>query len=199
MQVIDNFLTKTYYDHILKLLTSRDFEWRYGNNITEPHGNKEHFNEYGFSHVFWDGSKKEQNGKYTTFIQPLLFQIMDIANCDFIIRARADMVTWTGEENFMHPAHTDFHMPNTASIFYVNETDGDTIFYNIKPNDVPNGEADELEKVSPKANRLVLFDGDLLHTGSSPIKHKNRILINSNYINKKEQEKHTRIKTDGGN
>jgi hypothetical protein len=41
-----------------------------------------------------------------------------------------------------------------------------------------------LERVSPKANRLVLFDGNLLHTGSSPTKHKNRILINSNYIKK---------------
>ena len=190
MKIIDNFLTKTYHNHILDLLTSLDFEWQYGANITEPQSRskEEHFNEYGFSHCFWDGSKKEQNGRYTPFIQPMLYQIMDFANCDFIIRARADMVTWTGKENFIHPAHIDFDIPNTASIFYVNETDGDTIFYNIKPNDVPNGEADELEKVSPKANRLVLFDGDLLHTGCSPRKHKNRILINSNYMKKEYAE-----------
>ena len=46
----------------------------------------------------------------------------------------------------------------------------------------------EYDRVSPKANRLVLFDGDLLHTGCSPTKHKRRILINSNYIKKEYKE-----------
>ena len=125
--------------------------------------------------------------RFASFIQPLLFQILDITNCDLIWRARADMVTWS-KEDFIHPAHIDFPFPNTASIFYVNETDGDTILYNVKPNEDPNGEADELERVSPKTNRLVIFDGDLLHTGCSPTKHKNRILINSNYIKKEYKE-----------
>jgi hypothetical protein len=47
----------------------------------------------------------------------------------------------------------------------------------------------EMERVSPKANRLVLFDGSFLHTGCSPTKHKNRILINSNYMKKEDVEK----------
>ena len=76
-----------------------------------------------------------------------------------------------------------------ASIFYVNETDGDTIFYNVKQTDVANyKDLKEYDRVSPKANRLVIFDGDLLHTGCSPTKYKNRILINSNYIKKEHKE-----------
>ena len=117
-----------------------------------------------------------------------MYQILDVTDCDFIIRARADMVTWS-KEDYTHPAHTDFPFPNTASVFYVNETDGDTIFYNVKPDDVPKDkELKEYDRVSPKANRLVIFDGDLLHTGCSPTKHKNRILINSNYIKKEHKE-----------
>ena len=42
----------------------------------------------------------------------------------------------------------------------------------------------EDKSIEIAGNRLVLFDGDLLHTGSSPTKHKNRILINSNYAKK---------------
>jgi hypothetical protein len=151
------------------------------------HPEPEHFNEYGFHHNFWWPNQDPQN-RFSDFIQPLLYQILDVTNCDAFVRARADMVTWS-KEDFIHPAHTDFTFPNTASIFYVNESDGDTIFYNVKPTDVANyKDLKEYDRVSPKANRLVLFDGDLLHTGCSPTKHKNRILINSNYIKKEYLE-----------
>ena len=52
---------------------------------------------------------------------------------------------------------------------------------NILLDKVKDIDLKECERISPKANRLALFDGDLLHTGSSPRKHKNKILINSNY------------------
>ena len=39
----------------------------------------------------------------------------------------------------------------------------------------------ETNRVTPKANSLVMFDGSTLHTSTSPTKHKNRIIINSNF------------------
>ena len=198
IKIIDNFLTKSYHNNILEFLTSPNFEWGYYDCISGPsgqgpmdHPRPPHFNEYGFSQLFWSS----QNGpikEFSPFLSPLLFQILDVTDCDFILRARADMVTWS-KENFIHYAHTDFNVPNIASVFYVNESDGDTIFYNIKPGDVPKDKdlknLKEYDRVTPKANRLVIFDGDLLHTGCSPTKHKNRILINSNYIKKETKEK----------
>ena len=174
---------------MLDLMAGPTFNWWYSDNssfrIQKDHPDSTNFSEYGFSHKFWDSEKGPNPSE--SFIQPLLFQILDVTDCDFIIRARADMVTWSKEE-FIHLAHRDFAVPNTASVFYVNESDGDTIFYNVNPNDNSNGEVDNLERVSPKANRLVLFDGNLVHTGCSPTKHKNRILINSNYIKKEYKE-----------
>jgi len=190
IKIIDNFLTKTYYKTITELLEGTNFEWNYTPALSEPpdHGPDPFgLKDFGFTHNFWHKTNGPIN-KYAHFIQPLLFQVQDVTNCDFILRARADMVTWTNED-FIHPAHIDFPFPNTASVFYINESDGDTIFYNVKPDDFPKGkELKEYDRVSPKANRLVIFDGSLLHTGCSPIKHKTRILINSNYI-KKEDEK----------
>jgi len=200
VKVIDNFLTKSYHKDILELMTSNKFDWYYIDNISyseEPYnfffGSERvysaHFNEYGFEHTFWDEETgQKMNNSYSHFIKPALYQIMDVTNCDLIFRARADMVTWTGKENFIHIAHSDLPTPNIAAVFYVNESDGDTIFYNVKLDDVPKDkdlkDLKEYDRVSPKANRLVIFEGDLLHTGSSPTKHKNRILINSNYIKK---------------
>ena len=150
-----------------------------------------HLNEYGFSRNLWD-EKRGPIDQYTPFIEPMLFQILDIIDCDNILRARIDMVTWSGKEDFIHPAHIDTKFPNTAAIFYVNDSDGDTIFYNVKREDVPKDkdyrDLEEYDRVSPKANRLVIFNGNQLHTGSSPTKHKTRILINSNYITKETRE-----------
>ena len=189
MKIIDNFLSKTYYNSISEQLTGPSCEWWYNNNISNTPFSTD-FNEYGFSHTFWHEKTGQTNAPLTHFIQPLLFQILDATDCDFLLRGRVDMVTWSGKEDFIYPAHIDFIFPNIASIFYVNETDGDTIFYNVKQSAVAHyKDLKEYDRVSPKANRLVLFDGDFLHTGCSPIKHKNRILINSNYIKKEIEEK----------
>ena len=180
IKIIDNFLTKSYHNSILNLISGDRFNWMYNANITAP-DQMNHLNEYGFSHSLWRENRGPDSG-YSSFIEPMLYQILDVANCDLIFRARADMVTWSGGKDFIHPAHIDFPFPNVAAIFYVNESDGDTIFYNVKPADVPNyKDLKEYDRASPKANRLVIFDGDLLHTGCSPTKHKNRILINSNF------------------
>ena len=189
-KVIDNFLSKSYYKSISELLSGPDFEWWYNNNISYQ-SSSTHFKEYGFSHIFWDIDNGPVN-RFSPFLQPLLHQILDVTNCDFIFRARADMVTWS-KEDYIHQPHIDFPFPNTASVFYINETDGDTIFYNVKPEDVSKDEKafedlKEYDRVSPSPNRLVIFDGDLLHTGCSPTNHANRILINSNYVKKEYVE-----------
>ena len=187
IKIIDNFLSKTYYKSILELLSGHNFDWKYLENITDPENETksvDNFNGYRLSHTFWD-EKKRSLPPLGPYMEPLLYKIMDVAECDFVLRARADMVTWSKDE-FIHPPHADFPFPNTASIFYVNETDGDTIIYDEHH---PILKSKISQRVSPKANRLILFDGSLLHTGSSPTKHKNRILINSNYMKKEDAEK----------
>jgi len=195
MKIIDNFLSKTYFKTISELVSGPDFEWSHLNityNKRTDYPEPPHLNDYGFSYCFWHEKFGLRKTTHSHFIVPLLYQILDVTDCDFILRARADMVTWSKEDH-IYPAHTDFPFPHTASVFYINESDGDTIFYNVKPEDVPKDknykDLEEYDRVSPIPNRLVIFDGELLHTGCSPTKHKNRILINSNYIKKEIAEK----------
>jgi len=183
-KIIDNYLTKSYHQEIQELLAGSNFPWYYNNNISE--GDKlpgtTHFNEYGFSHHFWKYNP-EGGGfvdtHYATFIKPFLLQAMDTVGCNKILRCRADMVTWSPEE-YIHPAHVDFIFPNTSTVYYVNDTDGDTILYGVDEKALKS-KLEIKERISPKANRLIMYDGGLLHTGSSPTKHKTRILINSNF------------------
>ena len=211
-KIIDNYLTKSYHQEIQELLTGSDFPWYYNENISydfnisfdgdNPTGTPI-FNEYGFSHHFWEYNTEGVglvDTHYAAFIKPFLLQVMDTIGCDMILRCRGDMSTWSPEE-FIHPAHIDFNFPNASSIYYLHDTDGDSILYgkdsfdhDIKIDQHQDGTLSQTiggktttleiqERISPKANRLVMFDGNLLHTGSSPTQHKTRILLNSNFRN----------------
>ena len=39
------------------------------------------------------------------------------------------------------------------------------------------------QRVEPKKGRVLIFDGSILHTGCSPHKFKNRIILNSIFTN----------------
>jgi hypothetical protein len=39
-----------------------------------------------------------------------------------------------------------------------------------------------MKKIKPKENRLLVFDGSYLHTGCSPAKYKNRVIINTDLV-----------------
>ena len=68
--------------------------------------------------------------------------------------------------------HIDMEMGHTVCLYYVNNTDGDTFFFNGK---------NIIKRVSPKKGRCVLFDGKIFHASSKPTKEK-RIVINYNFI-----------------
>jgi NADPH-dependent 2,4-dienoyl-CoA reductase/sulfur reductase-like enzyme len=108
---------------------------------------------------------------------------MDAVNLNFILRSRGDMTMYSYKE-FVHDPHVDYYFKNISAVYYVNNSDGDTIFYNqrqFNKNEPMPKKLEITNKVSPKANRLVFFDGNIIHTGMSPNKHKNRIIINSNF------------------
>jgi len=192
IKVIDNFLTKSYHKELLSILDNADFPWHYNRNISDNEKDDASPYSFGFSHIFFDAFKGGQRDTwYASFVKPMLYQIMDTVGANWIIRARADMTVAT-PNNFEHGAHVDFSFSNISTVFYVNESDGDTIFFDKEPIvEVVNGEKivqpfdknelNVVDRVSPKANRLVIFPGNIAHTGCSPKNYKNRILINSNY------------------
>ena len=69
---------------------------------------------------------------------------------------------------------------------YFNDSDGDTIVYNEQSPTVkiPNETLTNLtekKRISPRENRLLIFDGSFIHTGHSPTNHRRRILLNCNF------------------
>ena len=164
-----NFSESSYFQEISSLICGNEFPWFYNENISYKNRNN-NLNEHGFSHWIIHPNRPDILTMHQDFFMPLLLNIKKYANKDKIIRARIDM-TIVSTEKFNHDWHKDFDYKNVASVFYINETDGETIVL----------EKGTKKIIKPEINKLAIFDGDAMHTGCSPIQHKRRILINSNY------------------
>ena len=67
-------------------------------------------------------------------------------------------------------------------IYYVNDSDGDTIFFNEKhTGTIDNSKKTISQRITPKKNKCIIFDGLQYHAGSTP-KNSHRMFININFI-----------------
>jgi hypothetical protein len=180
MNVIDNFLTPTYANDIEGRLQSMQQPWFFSGAISGENFEQKSVLNHGFSfliHSRCDYGWIET--PLTMLLRPFLFQVQDTIGAKELLRCRVDMTVASGTK-VLHTPHVDIEgQKNITTIYYVSDSDGETVVYNERER---SEEYSVMETVSPKKNRLIFFDGDQYHTGHSPMKYKNRILINSNFI-----------------
>ena len=190
VEVIDDFLDKSYFDFIVNDVMSDDnFPWYYNEDSTYPNDYDYSINgkvnpNQGFFNVLVSDDKT--HGRLGDLIYPFALKVKSYLGAKKVMRVRADMCL-QNPESAIHGPHVDypgkFHY---SSILYLNETDGNTFIFNERdpgsPIDGKNiNQFSVKETIQPKPNRLVVFDGRYIHTGCSPTKHKCRKLLNSNY------------------
>tara|TARA_R100000781_G_scaffold90301_2_gene55789 strand:+ start:1467 stop:2060 length:594 start_codon:yes stop_codon:yes gene_type:complete len=186
-KVIDNFLPKKQHKLIYDLFTSNDFPWfMQPDNSTVLKRNttlqkkkfkniKENFqlNHMFISIQYNDG---KINSEYYSLIKNFIkkfqtdYKIKDIK----LLRAKINLQPRIPDAKEFHhnTPHVDFSkLQHNVLLYYVNDSDGDTFLFD---------KGKILKRVSPKANRLLVFDGTILHTGSHPIKSDYRLALNIN-------------------
>ena len=95
-------------------------------------------------------------------------------NPNFLYRMRFGLYLPLNNPPIHNNMHVDMKNPHTVILYYVNDADGDTFFFNR------NREC--VERVTPKRGRAVVFDGLTLHASSMPSKDY-RISLNLGYVN----------------
>ena len=71
-----------------------------------------------------------------------------------------------------HNAHIDNENPHDVVLYYINDADGDTFFFDDKRN--------VIHRETPERGKMVIFDGSIFHASSSPSKNI-RMTLNINY------------------
>ena len=192
----EDFLDSYYFEYLDDWIHSFAVEWKFNRNVTGNHLEKTH--EQKENDLWKIGCAKglyapDKNlgfdGSGSEHAIPAILKMEEtfVKRPRSCIRARLDMTF--KNPGIMHNPHTDHPMPHWTAILYFSDTDGDTVIYNERRDGVkwhqPNLESDagltELVRITPKKNQIVFFDGLHYHTGHSPTKTSNRILLNVNF------------------
>ena len=100
-----------------------------------------------------------------------------------IIRSQANL--FLKRDKTIDPCpHIDFqNVRHLVVLYYVNDCDGDTIFYNLSDQDDHRLEEMEVwRRESPKKGDFVIFDGRIFHSPSCPVKSTCRSTLNFDFI-----------------
>jgi len=165
MQVIDNFLDYDSFINIQQAFFSFDCKWEWSEVVErdELRTGLSDLDNYQFVHGIHGGAMPES--RLFERMPPLL----DKLNVAAIIRIKANLTTKT-PSIVEHGYHVDQRFPHSkTAIFYLNTCDGYTSFEN-------EGIVESVE------NRIVIFDSDKRHTGTSLTNDPRRVVININYF-----------------
>ena len=156
IKIIDNFLEKEFFLTLQNLILGEYFAWFFNDY-------KVYKNDNDFQFVHTVVRKSETTSDFIKYINPILSKL----NAKKTIQVKLNLQT-KKDKIYNHIFHTDM-LNVTTAIFYINNNNGKTIF--------KNG-----EEVDSMENRMVIFNSNLEHTGTSHTDSKRRVLINFNYV-----------------
>lgn len=162
MVVIDNYLGSEQYE-LIKHTLMGDFPWYYNDYKVgdEAFDDK---NNYQFVHMFYNDYTI--TSQYWQVILPIINKINPAA----IVRVKANLNPNT-DTPVLFAFHTDTNIKfkGKTAIYYVNTNNGHTVFK-------------DGTKIESVANRMVIFDNNILHTNTTCTDQKVRCVLNFNYI-----------------
>ena len=199
--IFDNFLPKNYFKEIKKHGHSIHyiFSQNYDNDVDSPMITSSiHIDHPNISKKI---KKSTEISKIRHFIRPITYILEEKLGCELLwTRSRFNILF---ERDCKGVPHTDnealapgsnlVHPVGVAAILYLTNSDGNTTVYKekLKVNNTTNINLQNLtvdRHIAPKENRLVVFSGDRYHSVANPITSTYRMVLNSNFLIKKEDE-----------
>ena len=197
IKVLDNALPAFDFKKLHDEIMHRDFPWNYGRQAIEGQIVENPF-LYGFVRVVVNDGILiyDPHGTIEQTVRLALGYAGEKVKSILRIRCILNMVA---DENYEFGTHIDLNQPHRTALIYLNDSDGDTIIYNerftpslltlggkISIDDETLPDLTIRETVTPKANRMVIFDGHLYHSGRTPTTVSRRVAININYTTEEE-------------
>lgn len=176
MKIIDNCLDSFLADELEKIFLDPHTNWFYDPTTVGKSSNDVDltifYETFQLMHPIVD------NGRYDSPYAPLVLRVPDKIFADHDIdilgyrRIKINQLTNSiVADNRPHPPHVDDVADNMISmIYYINDADGPTYFF--------NQQKECIYKVDPKKNRCVIFASNNLHASSSPMIFDRRLVIN---------------------
>ena len=184
MDIIDNCIPEFYQDYFEGLALGRTKGYELESSLHWTAKYEETAKQDGnyplsFKHILKSGAELSPHLTNFSRIPQMVVNRLGYP-LNSIIFARVFLTIPYDTELTNHEPHTDLDFPHVSLIYYVNDADGDTVFFDHKNN--------IFEKVTPKKGRCVIFDGLIPHGAGIPTKGP-RCIVNYNiHLGDKQNE-----------
>jgi len=197
--VFDDIIEKPYQELIKETLIGGDkpptvdnieeeFPWYYTSDITDATHEGPFQGRFGFSHQYVDAEEGIISDFHNLFLGLIKNSCkkINVKKVD-VLQGRSFLSTPTNiPKDDVDTPHVDMVAPHFVMLYYVCDSDGDTIIYNEKTkfdDCIPDPKMNYTikKKVSPKQGRVVLFDGRHWHTAQQP-NHNLRCIVNYDLV-----------------
>lgn len=190
MIILDEVIKSETQTEIKKILLSDSFPWYYKNENTVA---DEKNNNPCVSHFFINNGVV--NSYYSNIINLLVTDSYEklpskiLKKFSYISFARS-FLQFPLHTNFCNvrvdPLHVDCNFEHYVLLYYVIDSDGDTIITKTKYNknkqvSLKLEDHQEAHRITPKQGRVVLFDGSYYHTAEQPFSNV-RCIINIDLV-----------------
>ena len=190
---IENAIPKLYQDQVEAETTSTKMMWSF--HVESARSVAAFQNSFGgFSQIAYH--IKDQNPTFsplTAMLLPMLFMFCEKANVPFnaLLRIRLGLFPRTMLDIPHRNPHVDFYQPHQTALYYVNDSDGDTVIFNETFDDLnleqaaKHADANKFtvkQRLSPKKGRMALVDGKYYHASMHPQISASRIVITFNFV-----------------
>ena len=183
-------IDKDYASELLEVVSDNNvFEWYWNDATTIEYKrtgvlDSKTLDTPQFTHILFSNGKVHSN--FYHFFSEMFSIIEKEFGCKIknVIRVKANLMTKDAcyPDGFYNGAHTDSHNDNIFTfLYYVNDSDGDTIFFS----DFLDGNKDhnitelvEVHRETPKCGTGLIFKSNQLHTPTPPKYSNRRIVVN---------------------
>jgi len=189
---IDDVIPKLYQDQIEAEATAEKMAWFFNRESARRVAVDVSYG--GFSHVaFHFKDPNVTNAALTALLLPLLYTFCDKAGLPYktLLRIRLGLFTQNAASDTHHNPHVDFYLPHHNALYYVNDSDGDTVIFNETYDQVSLEQSIDYtrerkftvaRRVSPKRGRMIGFDGKHYHASMHPVQAGQRIAIAFSWV-----------------
>jgi hypothetical protein len=190
INVIEDFMPTEYQD-LLESLMLNDGVIPYSFNSSTTYGQSDYEDKNTkdapqFIHAFMNNAVI-CSPKWDT-VAPLPYYFMARANKNLrMVRFKANITMPLScfNDGEYYPPHKDYtEKGGITAIYYVNDSDGDTVFFEEPETPKVDGVFKEIFRYTPKKGALVYFDNNVLHGGEPPKHTKARAIFNLNFFPK---------------
>lgn len=191
--VYDDIISKDKQNLLETYFSADNLNWQVGNNL--PYLNT-------FAPQSAISSKNISNTDISKLILEIETKVGSKLNANILTNYRykvnlLKVSDYSDTRNELESIHIDRNDPHISMVYYINDTDGDTKFYDLVNGDISNWKVylqkeeyhrfKEFKSVSPKKGRIVIFDGLIFHRSTYP-KLNNRLVLNFNTVIKLESK-----------